>query len=159
VAEPAEILFAEALLDLPAEALGQLCVVAELRVAVERQMVGEEVDAGLDEGRDPGVGMPGELSRRAVPEDSVVHQDGVGAGVARALEELDAGGDAGGDLADRPASLDLEPVRAEVLAGAGLQQPVEMPGQFSNRQLSVRHEGLGPCRKKTGRIVSDPARF
>ena len=98
-------------------------------------------------------------------------QHGVGAGVTGALEELDAGGDARRDLADRAAPLDLKAVGTEVLARGGVQQPVEVIGQFGDRKLSVCHRGLGflgrsgasgrhySDRWKKGRIVADPAQF
>jgi hypothetical protein len=49
VAQPADFLLAEARVGHPAESPGQLRVVAELGMAIERQMVGNEVDVVLEQ--------------------------------------------------------------------------------------------------------------
>ncbi len=108
-------------------------VVAELRMAVERQVIGEEVHAGLEQRSHPGVGVSGELPWPALPEQPMMNQDGVRAAIAGALEELDAGRDAGRDPADRAAPLDLDAVRTVVLASAGLEQRLEMLRELGDR--------------------------
>jgi hypothetical protein len=56
--QPADVLLAEAAVGQPAEAPGQLRVVAELGMAVERQVIGDQVDVMLQQRLQARLRMP-----------------------------------------------------------------------------------------------------
>lgn len=101
------VVVSEGLEALQAEVFCGEDVVAELGVAVEGEVVGEEVQVSPDELRHAAVLHSRQDARHAVPEDAVVDQDGVGSGLAGFHEELVAGGDSGDDLADLFPAFDL----------------------------------------------------
>ena len=96
-----------------AQRAGQQRVVADLGMGVERQVVGGQAHVGVEE-QPAGARLAARSSgaRRAGPEQPVVHEHEVGALLARALEQLGAGGDAGHDGLDLVAARDLQAVRA-----------------------------------------------
>ncbi len=65
-------------------------------------------------------------------------QDRVGPGRGRALEELQAGRDAGDDLAHLGAALDLEPVGAVVAPAVGVEELVGVGDELGQRNGSSR---------------------
>ena len=113
-----------------AQMQAELGVVAQFRMRVERQVVGEQVDVVAEQ-------QPETLSHPAdhtavlpAPEQAVVHEDRVGLGADGGLDQRAAGGHARHDLADLRAAFHLETVRAIVLEAVGCQQQVERVQQF-----------------------------
>ena len=66
---------------------GELRVVAELRMEIERQVIGEEVEPGREQELDPALPRPDEPRVLALPEVAVVHQQRVGAGRRRTFDQ------------------------------------------------------------------------
>jgi hypothetical protein len=85
---------------LGAEPLAQLRVVAQLRVRIERQVVGEQVDVVRQQQGQALLHPAGDAPVLAAPEQAVVHEDGVGAGGDGRLDQRAAGGHAGDDAPD-----------------------------------------------------------
>ena len=119
-------------------------------MAVEGQVIAEEVDVGADQLRHPAVVDSGQAARHPVPEETVVDEDGVGPGLPRADEELLAGGDPGHHLADLRLALDLEPVGAEVTALGGFEILVEVGYE------AVAGEGSGHAGSLQEKEKGDP---
>ena len=111
-AVPGDILLAEAALCDPAEALRQLCVVAEPGMGIERQVIGEEVDVVGEQGADAATAETGDATILAFPEPAVMNEDRISAACNRGFEQRLAGGDAGDDAADLGASFHLQTVWA-----------------------------------------------
>ena len=124
---------------LEAEGAGGEGVVAHLGVAVEGEVVGDQVEAGLDQRRHPPVLDAGQRIGGAAPEDAVVDQHRVGARHGRPGEQLGARGDAGDDLADLAPPLDLEAVGAVVGSLGGLEVGVEVADEFV-----AKHDRITP---------------
>ena len=97
-----------------------------LEVGVEREVVGGQRHVVVEEQLQAALGGRVEAARRAVPEQAVVDEDEVGALGGGALEQLDAGADAGHDRGNGLRTGDLEPVGAVVVEATGLQQRVEI---------------------------------
>jgi hypothetical protein len=83
-----------------ADRLREQRVVADLEVAVEREVVSGEADVGVEEELQTALGGAVERPRRSGPEQAVVDEDEVGALVARACEQLCVGAYTGNDGID-----------------------------------------------------------
>ncbi|CAM2149334.1 hypothetical protein PT2222_210077 [Paraburkholderia tropica] len=127
---PAEILLAEPLLADPAELGAELRVIAELRVAVERQMVGKQVEVVREQCLQATIFAPRDLRRLVLPEVAVMDQHGVGAPLERGFQKGQRGGHAGRDLLHAPPPFHLQPIRAVVLEPPGFQKIVQIQFQF-----------------------------
>jgi len=133
-AEKTQLLLAEAagrsgMRDQP-QAQAELGVVAELGVGVQRQVVGEQIDVVTQE---QAQALPHPADHPGVlpaPEQAVVHEDGIGLGMDRRLDQRPAGGHAGDDLAHRGAAFDLQAVGSVVLESLGCEQQVERMQEF-----------------------------
>lgn len=117
-------------------------VVAIHRVAVERQVVGEEIDLAGDQLPHPSVLHPGQDQWGTVPEDAVVDQDRVGIELAGADEEILAGRDPGDQPADSRPAFDLEAVGAVVLTLADRQQLSQVGDKLFARHGNSRHRSI-----------------
>ena len=93
-------------------------------MSVERQVIAGDRDPGAERRSQAGGHRLGEGAREEVPEQPVEDEDELGAGVTRALEQLQMSGDAGHDLAHLRRAGDLEAVRAVVVEVAGFEQLV-----------------------------------
>ena len=82
-----ELLLAGASFDGEPEPRGKLRVVAELRMQIERQVVGEEAEAGAEQELDPPLARPDEPRILALPEVAVMDKQRVGAAGGGALDE------------------------------------------------------------------------
>ena len=71
-----------------ADGAGEQRVVADLEVAVEREVVGGEREVGVEEQLQAALGGPVQRARRPGPEEAVVDEHEVGALLARAGEQL-----------------------------------------------------------------------
>lgn len=123
------VVLAEGLQALQAEVFRGEDVVAELGVAVQGEVVGEQVQVSPDQLGHAPVLHAGQDARHAVPEDAVVDEDGIGFRFAGFDEELVAGRDSGHDLADLLPALHLQAVRTVVAAPLGVQELVQVGDQ------------------------------
>ena len=118
---------AEGLELLEADAVGELCRVAELQVSVEGQMVGDERDPVFDQEPEAFAVRPDDSGRfRRVPENPVVDDDRVRFALDGAAKEITRSGDRGDDLPYVRCSLDLEAVGSIVGRTVGLEELVEL---------------------------------
>ena len=88
----------ERALDLDAERVGEQRVVAELRMRVEREVVGGEAEVRGEQRLEPAALAPVDPDGLVPPEHAVVDDQELGARGGGALEELPRGRDAAGDL-------------------------------------------------------------
>lgn len=93
-------------------------------------MVGEQIEIRPDDCCHAVSLQPGQAARRAIPEESVMHQDGIGLPLARPPEQLEAGRDTGDHSPDRRGSLDLQAVGAEVRGLVDRQVGLEIGDQI-----------------------------
>ena len=120
-------------------------VVAETRVRVERQVVGGEADVGREQRPQPLAPRADHARIVAVPEQAMVGDDQLRAGLDRALEQLEARGDAGRDVRDLVGALHLEAVGA-VVGEAPASSSASSSATISRQQ---RH----PRRTRSGRAA------
>jgi hypothetical protein len=111
--------------DEPEVAAGE-GVVAQLGMAVQGEVVGEEAHLAVDQLRDPAELVAGEDARRPLPEEAVMDQDRIRPGLPGLYEQLVAGGDARHDLADLFLAFYLQAVRTVVAAVGGVQVLIEV---------------------------------
>ncbi len=120
-----QVLFAKAPIGLQAEHAGQLGVVAQLRMGIERQVVSKQVDAMRQQQAQSLAHPTRDAPILATPEQAVVHHDGVGLGVNGGLYQGPAGGDATDEQMHIAVALDLQAVGAVIAELFGLEQGVE----------------------------------
>lgn len=127
--QPAQVLIAEAGLRLPAAGLGPLGVVAQFRMGVQGQVIGEEVDIPAQQGRQALFAKAGDPAILAPPEPAVVHQHPVRLLGHRRIQQ----GLAGGHPADQTAygfpAFHLQAVWAIILETAGFQKLIQIGRQ------------------------------
>jgi hypothetical protein len=100
--------------------------VAQLEIAVEREVVAGQRHVVIEQQLQPPAHGGVDPARRAVPEDPVVGEDEPGAQLGRALEQLGMGGDAGHDDVRLGRPRHLEAVGPVVAVPLRLEPPVEM---------------------------------
>jgi|APEBP8051073302_1049394.scaffolds.fasta_scaffold00138_11 serine protease DegQ len=127
---PADVLLAEAAFGQPTEAPAKLRVVAELRMAVERQVIGDQVDVIVKQGAQAGSAQAGDATVFAAPEPAVMDQDGVGGTRDGDVEQRLAGGDAGDQGPDLRPSFHLQSVWAIIPEAPCVQDLVQVACQF-----------------------------
>src|SRR5664280_426540 len=122
---PAEV--PERLELLEPEVAGEDGGVAVLWVAVEREVVGDQVEVVLEQQLQAAPERAHDMRRLlAAPEQAVVDEDGVRTPGGRLGEQLGRGRDAGGDPLHFPPPADLEAIDADVLQRLRLEQVVEV---------------------------------
>jgi hypothetical protein len=126
---------AEGLAPLESEEVADQSVVAHLGVCVERQVVGDEGQVGLEQVTQPRLHLLGHAQGRSAPQDAVVAEHHLGTRLCGALEQLAMGRDPGHDDAHLLGAGDLEPVRPVVLEAGGFEQGVEECDDL----VSLRH--------------------
>jgi hypothetical protein len=99
-------------------------VVPDLRVSVERQVVGRKRHLGGEQGAKSRRHRLRQRRHLRTPQQPVVGEDELGAGAHGGLQELQVRRDAGGDAVDLGGAGHLEPVRAVVVERADLEQLV-----------------------------------
>ena len=114
---------------------------------VERQVVREQVDAVRQQALDALLQPAGDAPVMATPEQAVMHQQRVGAACDRRIDQRQARGDAGDDLAHLGAALDLQTVRPIIPEPLRLQQRVQERFDFvacsaHRRMISMRRTWL-----------------
>jgi hypothetical protein len=111
------------------ERVGQQGVVADLRVGVERQVVGGQRDVVEEQGAQALRQPRREPQRRELPEQPVVDEHELRALLDRPPDQLELGRDARHDALHGPRAGHLEAVRAHVVEGRRVQQLVEIADQ------------------------------
>jgi hypothetical protein len=133
-AQEADLLFAEAPgragVRHQAQLEAELRVVAEFRMRIERQVIGEQAYVVAEQEAEPLLHPAGHAPVLAAPEQAVVHEDRIGLGKDRSLDQRAARGHARDDLAHRGAAFDLQAVRAVVLEALGREQEIERMQEF-----------------------------
>ena len=124
-ADKAQILLAKPGGGLQTQLHGQLRIVAQLGVGIQRQVVGEQVDVVGQQQRQALLHPAGDPAVPAAPEQAVVHKNRIGLRRNGRLDERAAGRDAGDDFANLRPPLDLQAIGAVVLEALGLQQRVK----------------------------------
>ncbi len=109
-----------------ADGAGEQRVVADLEVAVERQVIGGEREVGVEQQLQAALGGPVQRARRPGPEEPVVDEHEVGALLARAGEQLDICRDPGYDGLDLLPSGYLQSVGPVVVVRGGIQEVVQV---------------------------------
>ena len=105
-----QILFAQLAFDREPQQTRQLRVVAEFRMCIQRQMVGEKVDIVLQQKCQTLLHPAGNASILPAPEQAVVHHDGVSPLLNGRLDERTAGSDSGNQRPDFLTPFYLEPI-------------------------------------------------
>jgi len=101
--------------------------VAELEVAIQRQVVGDERDVRREQQADALAEGPNQSWRfGAVPQHAVVDDDRVCAVIDRASEECARSGNRGNDPLHVGGPFNLETVRTVVSDGVGFEEIVEI---------------------------------
>ena len=121
---PAEPDAGERPLRLDPERAGELRVVADLRVGVEGEMVGEQRQVGAEERLQPAAQTAVDDERLVPPEEPVVDDDELRPGGRGPLEQLERAGDAAGDPRHVVGAGDLQPGHAELGVALDLEQLV-----------------------------------
>jgi hypothetical protein len=125
-----------------ADRLRQQRVVADLQVAVERQVVRGEREVGVEEQLQAPLRSLVQGPWGTRPEQAVVDEHEVDAFLARAREELGVGAHAGRHRLDLVAAGYLEPVGPVVVVGRGVKDRVQIADDVStgchpNRKFRV----------------------
>ena len=120
-ADVEQVLVAESGFVYPAYALGELDVVAEFGMRVQRQMIGNQVDAVGKQGGDALFFPAGDGGGFAFPKHAVVDKQGIRAGLGGKIYGGAAGGYGGGDFADAFRAFHLQAVGGIVFELGGLQ--------------------------------------
>jgi len=129
-AQPAKVLLAEASLGEPAKAPGELRVVTQFGVAIERQMVSNEVDVVPEQRLQTRLANAGDAAILAAPEPAMMDEDGVRATFDRRVQQRLTGRYAGDQAPDLRASFHLQAVWAIIPEAPCLQQIVQVACQF-----------------------------
>jgi len=124
--QPSQAVVAEATVRHQVEPPGQLDVVAEFRMHVERQMIGEQTDVMRQQQLQAPVLGTDDACILPFPEVAVMHDDRIRAGGRSRLQQGQAGGDAGDDLADLAASIDLQAIWAIVAKTVNIERLLQM---------------------------------
>lgn len=149
IADTARVAGLQPALDLDAETLGELGVVAQFGVAIERQMVGKQTDPGIEKELDTLVAEARDARVFVAPEITMMDQNRVRTAVDSGFHQCLARRDPRYHPLDLVTSLDLKAVGAIVLEGLGLEQPLQLAFQFGtmyhdpplSRKESAPHKG------------------
>ncbi len=124
-AAPQQVLLAALAQRGDAQHARQRGVIAQRRVGVQRQVIGDQVDVVRQQLRQAGFFHAQHARVFVFPEVTVVHQNGVGLQGNRRVDQRRAGGDASNDAADVRAPFHLQAIRAVILEPPGLQHAVQ----------------------------------
>jgi hypothetical protein len=103
----------------------ELRVIAQFGMGIQWQVVGEQVDVVRKKQGQALLHPAGHPAVLAAPEQPVMHEDGIGSGLDRRLDQCAAGGDAGHQSPHFALALDLQPIGPIILEPFGLEQAVE----------------------------------
>jgi hypothetical protein len=110
-------------------------------MGVQRQVVGEQVDAAVDQAGHPLEQPAGQPPVLAAPEQAVVDDQRIGARLGRGLDQREAGGDAADDPPHLRTALDLQAVRTIILETIHGEPVTQVGVEF----LSMDHVGTARC--------------
>ena len=105
---------------------------------VEREVVGDEAQIGAKERLEPAAQSSVDDERLSTPEEAVVDEHELRAGLGSPLEQLQRGGDTAGDLLHRRRAHDLKPGTAEFGKPVDLQPLVRIGDDL----VPVGHGGI-----------------
>ena len=129
VAPAAQVLAAEPSIDAPAEDSCELRVVAEIRMGIQGQVVGEQADAVFEQHRNALASHPDQPRIFAAPEIAVVNQNGVGARSDRGAQQRKAGRHTGDDPLNAVSAFHLQAVWAIIGKAARFEQAIQKRGE------------------------------
>jgi hypothetical protein len=121
---------------------GEERVVADLQVAVEREVVGGQRDVRVEEQLQAALGGAVERSRRAGPEQAVMDEHEVRVLFTRAREELGIRAHARDYRLDLLASGYLQSVGPVVVVRSGIQKLVEVANDLIAGRHRYRHRSI-----------------
>ncbi len=130
IAVPPDILIGESTFRIPAQAPGKLGVVAEFRMRIERQMVGDQTDVVGQQHADTPTADAGNAPILPLPEPAVVDKDGVGRAGDGRLDQCLAGRDASHDAHHLRTSFHLQTVWAIIPEARCFKLFIKMAHQF-----------------------------
>src|SRR5690606_10911115 len=110
---------------LQAKHIGETRVVAQLRMRIQRQVVGKQADVVTQQSLQALLLHAAYARILAFPEVTVVNEDGIGLLNHGGIDQRLAGGDATDHALDTVATLDLQAIGAVVAELLRLQQPVQ----------------------------------
>jgi serine protease DegQ len=128
--QPADVLLAKTSVRSPAESAGQLCIVAECRMAIEWQMIGDQVDIVLQQRLQARFAQAGDTTIFAAPEPAVMDQEGISVKLDGCVEQCLVGRDTGDQAPDFGASFHLQAVWAIIPETPWFQQLFQVACQF-----------------------------
>ena len=117
-------------MDPQAQLRTELRVVTQLRMRVQRQVVGKKIDLVLQQAGHALAHPAGDASVLPAPEQAVVHKNRVCAFGYCGVDQSQTGGDTGDDVAHLAAPLHLQAVGPIVFEPRRLQQFIESSTQF-----------------------------
>ena len=136
--------------DVDSELAGEQRVVADLRVGVEREVVGGERDVGVEERLQPAAQPRGRRRSGSLPQkQAVVDEHELGAGPRRALEELERRRDAADDRRHLVA-------RRRPGAPAARTPGSASRSSSSSAKARISSRALPSARESTSRTVARP---
>jgi serine protease DegS len=144
----------QAALNAESQHLRQLGVVAQFRVRIQRQVIGKQVDAMVDERFYPLEFHAGDGGIFTLPEITVVDEDRVGVQGDGPLDQRATGGDTAHQRLDRIAPLHLQAVGRVVLEKLRLQQIV----QFIQQRIALQHRFWPSGQTWSGKAFHDNVR-
>ncbi|MCY1546942.1 hypothetical protein D9M68_829690 [compost metagenome] len=112
---------------------GQLRVVAQLRMTVQRQVIGIQIDLVGQQARQTLLHPARDPPILPAPEQTVVHEDGIGPRTHGGIDQRPTGRHAGDQLPDMTTPFHLQPVGAIVAKQCRLQQGVQRTQQHLSR--------------------------
>ncbi|MDT4851809.1 hypothetical protein FQZ97_860090 [compost metagenome] len=112
---------------------GQLRVVAQLRMTVQRQVIGIQIDIVGQQARQTLLHPARDPPILPAPEQSVMHENGIGPGTHSRVNQRPAGRHASDQFPDVASSLHLQPIGAIVAKQRRLQQGVQRAQQHLSR--------------------------
>lgn len=128
--QKSDFLFAKAAFDLPAQSLGQLSIVAQLGMRVERQVIGQQTDVMAQQCRQATLAKASDPAILGFPEPAVVHQYRIGGLRHGGIEQCLAGGDAADDALHLGAPFHLQAIWAIITKARGFKTFVEIIGKI-----------------------------
>ena len=131
LAQKAQFLVTKARLGRQAELTTELCVVAQFRVRIQRQVVGNQVDVVSQQQAQALLQPACDSAILPPPKQAVMHQEGVCLHRDRSLDQGQTGGNARDQAVHCGRALDLQPVRAVVLEARSLQQILQRLHQLA----------------------------
>ncbi|EKE17692.1 MAG: hypothetical protein ACD_10C00317G0001 [uncultured bacterium] len=124
--EPGHILLAKTPFCHPAKTSGQLRVITQFRVRIERQMVSQQVDVMANQSPQTLPAYPGDATIVTFPEIAVMHQNGIGISRHRRIKQSLAGRHSGDNALHLAASFHLQAVWAIIPKLTGLQKLIQI---------------------------------